>query len=406
MRTVLVIFILMFPKLSFAQFQEIPLSTTANINGIVYSNPYLFINGNENYLAKLNIVTNSITELSPIENTPFHTYSLNIIDTNSLWGIAGRTSPFSDYIIKHSSDGGQTWQNSSDTLSVRLNDLKMNSDTIGYAAGFLGTFYKFKPYNQVWDSLNIGYQYQNVVINTHVDSTIVIASIGFVHTTHNQGLTWQTKSIYDIPSCIYLQNKDTFFLISNLPNSDEASIFTTINSGNNWSISHTTQNFSLNSIAFFNSTQGIAVGANKILSKGVIFITNDAGQTWINSTTQYETEFIKVLTINDGIVFISGTNGKLYKTNKEMVLSTAINNIKNQSPSQLYPNPTDNKIYITNLPENCNIYIYNTIGQIQTTFTNHDNSAIDISNLTKGFYTYSVTDNQKNIVSNGKFIKK
>jgi len=97
----------------------------------------------------------------------------------------------------------------------------MNSDNIGYGVGGLGTFYKFNQSNQVWDSLNIDYQYQNLVVNTFNDSLVVIASIGFVHTSHNKGQNWITKSIYDIPSCIYFKSKDTMFLTSNLPNSEK-----------------------------------------------------------------------------------------------------------------------------------------------------------------------------------------
>lgn len=387
----------MFAKISFAQFQEIPLSTTTNINSLIYSNPFLFINGKENYLSKLNIVTNNITILSPIENTPFSTYGLNIIDTNSFWGIAGRTSPFSDYIIKHSTDGGQTWQNSSDTLSVWLNDLKMNSDTVGYGAGFLGTFYQYKPANQIWDSLNIEYQYQNVVINTFSDSTIVIASIGSVHTSHNKGLSWVTRPIYDIPSCIYFQNKDTFFLTSNLPNSDEASIFTTTNAGNSWTLSLTSQNFSLNSIAFFNSEQGIAVGANKILNKGAIFTTNDAGQTWTISTTQYETEFIKVLIITDSTVFISGTNGKLYKTNKETI-SVGISNEQKEDKIILFPNPVQNflNFQIAN-PERFSTSIFDVLGKEINIYPFKNNNIITYNTheLKDGLYLLKINTPNK-----------
>lgn len=82
------------------------------------------------------------------------------------------------------------------------------------------------------------------------------------------------------------------------------------------------------------------------------------------------------------------------------------NNRKNESNKILpYPNPADNKIYFTNLPNNCIIYTYNNLGQLQNSFTTNDKGGFDISNLAKGFYFYSIIDYNQNIISNGKFIK-
>jgi hypothetical protein len=42
---------------------------------------------------------------------------------------------------------------------------------------------------------------------------------------------------------------------------------------------------------------------------------------------------------------------------------------------------------------------------MQETNSKLNNNGIDISNLAKGFYTYSITDHQQNIMAIGKFIK-
>jgi hypothetical protein len=72
---------------------------------------------------------------------------------------------------------------------------------------------------------------------------------------------------------------------------------------------------------------------------------------------------------------------------------------------QMFPNPTKDKIYFTNLETNSTVSIYNCLGQLQQTFTIIDNNGIDIANLSKGFYTFSATDNHYNLQTNGKFIK-
>lgn len=71
----------------------------------------------------------------------------------------------------------------------------------------------------------------------------------------------------------------------------------------------------------------------------------------------------------------------------------------------LYPNPADNIIYITGLTQNTRIEIYNSIGQLQSNFSIHDNNALDISNFSEGLYFYSITDFERNIKTVGKLIK-
>jgi hypothetical protein len=71
----------------------------------------------------------------------------------------------------------------------------------------------------------------------------------------------------------------------------------------------------------------------------------------------------------------------------------------------LFPNPANDRIYFSNSTLFKTLNIYNNIGQLQQTFINSNNRDIDISLLSRGFYTYTITDNKQNIIGNGKFIK-
>jgi len=84
---------------------------------------------------------------------------------------------------------------------------------------------------------------------------------------------------------------------------------------------------------------------------------------------------------------------------------TEINEIETTENIYLYPNPANDRIYFSNSTLFKTLNIYNNIGQSQQTFINSNNSGIDISLLSKGFYTYTITDNKQNIIANGKFIK-
>jgi hypothetical protein len=84
---------------------------------------------------------------------------------------------------------------------------------------------------------------------------------------------------------------------------------------------------------------------------------------------------------------------------------TNSNDIEKNDKIYLYPNPANDRIYFSNNTLYNTLNIYNNIGQLEQTFINSNNSGIDISLLSKGFYTYTITDNKQNIIANGKFIK-
>ena len=71
----------------------------------------------------------------------------------------------------------------------------------------------------------------------------------------------------------------------------------------------------------------------------------------------------------------------------------------------LFPNPTNDKLHFTALKANCQITIFNQLGQLQENKIQLNSSTIDVSNLVSGLYFYSITDAQKNSISKGKFIK-
>ncbi|MFN5492929.1 MAG: T9SS type A sorting domain-containing protein, partial [Bacteroidota bacterium] len=84
----------------------------------------------------------------------------------------------------------------------------------------------------------------------------------------------------------------------------------------------------------------------------------------------------------------------------------APNNEKIKNSGVVFPNPTKDKLTITDLAQGSQLTIYNSIGQLVVQLSNSQSQTIDISKLEKGIYTYSIiTDNKQNEISSGKFIK-
>jgi len=84
---------------------------------------------------------------------------------------------------------------------------------------------------------------------------------------------------------------------------------------------------------------------------------------------------------------------------------TEINNIKTNEKINFYPNPTTNRIYLSNVTLNSSIIIYNNLGQLQLFLQNVQSSILDISTLSNGIYSYSISSQEQEVVGSGKFIK-
>lgn len=104
-----------------------------------------------------------------------------------------------------------------------------------------------------------------------------------------------------------------------------------------------------------------------------------------------------------------GTNGMstFYRSLNDFGYSIPVTTTKKETTTGgiVFPNPTRDKITITGFTKGCRLTIYNSLGQPVSSTIYSDSQTIDISKLNTGIYTYSVTDNNQNIISNGKFIK-
>lgn len=71
----------------------------------------------------------------------------------------------------------------------------------------------------------------------------------------------------------------------------------------------------------------------------------------------------------------------------------------------LYPNPASNSVFITGLTKDTQIRIFNSLGQIQREYSRLDKNELDINELEKGLYLFSITDYKLNLKTLVKVIK-
>jgi hypothetical protein len=163
-------------------------------------------------------------------------------------------------------------------------------------------------------------------------------------------------------------------------------------------------------IIFINDTIGWACGAGQSGNSRQIMKTIDGGLNWHKQFLNYTTNYSAVTQmqcLNDSLCYaISGR--QIFKTTNGggPMIGLGVNDLASENVIQVYPNPVDDKIQFSKITKGSQIVIYNSLGQIQFTNFYNSNQPIDISNLKKGIYFYSIIDNQNVTSMTGKFLKK
>jgi hypothetical protein len=104
-----------------------------------------------------------------------------------------------------------------------------------------------------------------------------------------------------------------------------------------------------------------------------------------------------------------GTKGMstFYRSLNDFGYSLTVGGQDNMRQEQgvVYPNPSNDKITMTNFTIGSNLTIYNSVGQLVLNMTYTNSQTIDLSKINPGLYTYLIIDNKQNIIDNGKFVK-
>jgi Flp pilus assembly secretin CpaC len=112
---------------------------------------------------------------------------------------------------------------------------------------------------------------------------------------------------------------------------------------------------------------------------------------------------------NDGMTYCNGESGRQTLIsafgwdirNDVLDCSTAGVDDQNQLDISIYPNPTNDKLFIQGLSSSSRVSIYNVLGKLVLSQT--ISKEIDVKQLSKGIYMLKIVDEQKEIVR--KFIK-
>ncbi len=360
-------------------------------------------------------------------------YSVNFINENIGW-ISGE-----DGVIKKTTDGGQSWNNTSfhGSQTARWYCIRFVNNDEGYAAGSVYIVDRWMSnwalttnggnsweWQTSWGSIasstrdvyfldeNIGWEvgpsggfgkidktttgvtgFSNL---TSLSETIYsvwfvdasdgwcVGSNGSIYITFNGGNSWYSQNSGTTKSL-----KSVCFINSSVGwavgyGGGQAVILKTTDAGQSWEGNLPTSIMTLNSIYFTDEDTGWACGKmdstpNK---KAVILYTNDGGINWeVQHANDNHAEYYAIYFINDAVGWAVGTGGSIVKTTTGGV--TAIENDNKSIPtdfsiSQNYPNPFNPNTKIKyQIPELSfvTLKVYDVLGNEIMTLVNGEESA-------------------------------
>ena len=207
----------------------------------------------------------------------------HFFDSNNGIVVGGNKSNDAIRTILKTTNGGGSWSVISDNLNPWLNAVHFGSPTTGYAVGDAGSVLKSTDAGNNWNELTLtggiaSRQYNDVFF---FDANVGVAVGGW------------------------------------LSNDSISTIIKTTDGGANWSVIMDNVGSMFNSVHFYNSLEGYAVG-----NDGLIWYSNDAGSTWSNQTaliSNNDTDYG-----NRGVFFknayfglVGGSNGKILVYNDQ-----------------------------------------------------------------------------------------
>lgn len=290
-------------------------------------------------------------------------------------------------------NGTDTWSNVNiDIPSQPLRCIFFVNDTLGWLGADGGTIYKTIDGGQSWFDLEPEILGDNVGTVSEIyflsENKGFIAGSSYLKLTEDGGQTWNdvpgfnpNNGVFNLREIQFL-DEDTGFLCGDL-----GLVARSQNGGATWTILETPTTESIQDIKFLNKQEGYACGFG-----AVIISTNDGGNTWTEMTADQNEPF-RAIDFSPTRGFITTQNGDIMVLELTTSTSSAIEELF--ANVSLYPNPTQDRLYITGLDRSISIFgwrITHFNGQTIRTSESEiwPSAPIDLSRIPPGTYIFSL----------------
>lgn len=375
------------------------------------------------------------------------------VDTGFVVGVNWGANTFQQGIILKTTNGGISW----DSIYTNSGNfmIEFPSESVGYTGGHDGSVMKTVNMGDTWidmpswccddygngcflnNDTGIVITWDGYIMKTtngsnswYVDTLIGgyspfpgIGSIQFLNDTvgmiaagyngiysrtFDGGLTWQSSTI---DSNMHL---NTIYMLDS-QNGYAIGLFgkysCTFDGGFSWSTPISLGSYHLHDMAFFNDSIGYIVGGidpgmnSNGIPNGVILKTHDGGNSWTVIDSSLFGYLTSIEAVNDSIGYAAGGEGLILKVTNAISLSNEEIQIENRQWN-IFPNPTKDELNINsfNLEGNCDINIFNAMGQAVLHGNYSLPAKIDLKYFDNGIYLIQLFRRQGEVYSS-KFIK-
>lgn len=313
-------------------------------------------------------------------------------NSNKTVGIAIGNFGNSYYFLR-STDGGNTWNKTSQISTFGINALSFYDNTQVLAVGDTSELFYSNNAGLSW-TLSAFNGFNRSITDISCKNGICVACLtsGAIYKTTSANGAWniirQTDSL-NLKS-IVLVNEDTIMAVGETANNSY--LLTSYNGGANWLPPLNMQVENINDIFFPTATVGFAVGGSPILSSNSQYIatSTDAGFTWQqqNEATLRQLNAVFFTDVLTG--YAVGDTGTIIKTNNGGI--TGINKKQKTIALKLFPNPVNDILSISISEEKYQsgtVEIYNITGQqkiSETIYFTNGTTSLNAQNLSNGFY--------------------
>lgn len=290
-------------------------------------------------------------------------------------------------------NGTNTWSNVNiDIPSQPLRCIFFVNDTVGWLGADGGTIYKTMDGGQSWFDLEPEILGDNVGTVSEIyflsESRGFIAGSSYLKLSEDGGQTWNdvpgfnpNNGVFNLREIQFL-DEDTGFLCGDL-----GLVARSQDGGATWVELETPTTESIQDIKFLDKQIGYACGFG-----AVILSTTDGGNTWTEMTAD-QSEPFRAIDFSPTRGFITTQNGDIMVLELTTSTSPAIEELFEEV--SLYPNPTQDRLYLAGLDQSISIFgwrITNFNGQTIRTSQSEiwPLAPIDLSTLSPGTYIFSL----------------
>ena len=367
-----------------AQIQIVNSQTTDMLVSLHSIDTVVYIAGSYDYVAKCAKGCDQIIPLN-LSGLNYQRLTFSPVSADTIYALSTNYFPHNALFFQ-SNDGGANWILKWDTSGVFMDYLTMFNSKDGFIPSTSHKAFKTNNAGLTWHYVS------NPLIIISAKSKLNDSTLGMGISerfciSYNKGEDWTCNSfVQSNPRDFHFLSDSVFYAVSAGATGRYFSF--SMDAGKNW-VDQTIFGIDPYGVYFVDEKEGYIIGRNDTNYHGLILKTTDSGQTWIPFYTNITTTLSDMIFLNDSIALVCGTQGVLFKWNKNSAFTSGLPLIESRSSSNmLYPNPVTGDLVLELKTKTISIEIADVSGRVLffKEIRDQEKITLDVSGFTTGLY--------------------